>query len=162
METLGRERERERERERLTDWLNFYYTRIEVGAQMPVRQPVLDVNYKHLQMIRTWPKTILIKTIITIAIIVAYRGKNSIKCLQKNKANKETKTGGRGRRRWERERESILAIFMKHGKAYKTFWSHGIILASLSFSLQFINCISCNNFLWLSTKVGIEMKWKIT
>ena len=29
------------ERERETDWLNFYYTRIEVKAQMPVEQPVL-------------------------------------------------------------------------------------------------------------------------
>ena len=42
----------ERERERETDWLNFYYTRKEVMAQMPVGQPVLDTNYKHLKMIR--------------------------------------------------------------------------------------------------------------
>ena len=41
---------------------------------MPVEQPVLDTNYKHLKIIRTWPKTTMIKTIITIAIIVAYRG----------------------------------------------------------------------------------------
>ena len=41
---------------------------------MPVEQPVLDTNYKHLIVIRTWQKTTIIKTIITIAIIVAYRG----------------------------------------------------------------------------------------
>ena len=33
----------------LTDWLNFYYTRIEVKAQTPFGQPVLDTNYKHLK-----------------------------------------------------------------------------------------------------------------
>ena len=49
-----KKRERgEGERERLTDWLNFYYTRIEVKAQMPVEQPVLDTNYKHLKVTRT-------------------------------------------------------------------------------------------------------------
>ena len=65
---------------------------------MPVEQPVLDTNYKHFKIIRTWPKTAMIKTIITIAIIVAYRGENSIKCLrEKNK--QKTKQGGRGRRR---------------------------------------------------------------
>ena len=42
---------------------------------MPVGQPVLDRNYKNLKIIRTWPKMMMIKTIITIAIIVAYRGK---------------------------------------------------------------------------------------
>ena len=64
---------------------------------MPVEQPVLDTNYKHLKVIRTWQKTTTIKTIITIAIIVEYRGENKIKCLWKKKSNK--KQGGRGRRR---------------------------------------------------------------
>ena len=41
---------------------------------MPVKQPVLGTNYKHLKIIRTWPKTTMIKTSITIAIIVAYGG----------------------------------------------------------------------------------------
>ena len=41
-------RQRERERERETE-LFFYNTRIEVKAQMPVKQPVLDTNYKHLK-----------------------------------------------------------------------------------------------------------------
>ena len=40
---------REGGREGLTDWLNFSYTRIEVKAQIPVEQPVLDKNYKHLK-----------------------------------------------------------------------------------------------------------------
>ena len=44
---------------------------------MPVEQPVLDTNYKHLKMIRIWPKTTMIKTIITMAIIVAYREENN-------------------------------------------------------------------------------------
>ena len=65
---------------------------------MPVEQPVLDTNYKHLKVIRTWQKTTIIKTIITIAIIVAYRGENKTKCLQKKK-KKDKKQGGRGRRR---------------------------------------------------------------
>ena len=77
-----------RERERLTDWLNFYYTRIEVKAQMSVEQPVLDTNYKHLKIIRTWPKTTMIKTSITTAIIVAYREENNIKCLREKQTNK--------------------------------------------------------------------------
>ena len=65
---------------------------------MPVEQPVLDTNYKHLKVILTWQKTTIIKTIITIAIIIAYRGENKIKCLRrKKKSNK--KQGGRGRRR---------------------------------------------------------------
>ena len=59
---------------------------------MPVEQPVLDTNYKHLKVIRTWPKTTIIKTIITIAITVAYRGENKIKCLQERK-KKQQKTG---------------------------------------------------------------------
>ena len=84
----------------MTDWLNFYYTRIEVKAQMPVEQPVLDTNYKHLKVIRTWQKTTIIKTIITIAIIVAYRGENKIKCLwRKHPPQKKTKNrvvGGGG------------------------------------------------------------------
>ena len=42
--------ERKRERERETE-LFFYNTRIEVKAQMPVKQPVLDTNYKHLKII---------------------------------------------------------------------------------------------------------------
>ena len=53
---------------------------------MPVEQPVLDTNYKQL------------KTIITIAIIVAYRGENNIKCLRE-KANKQKQNrvvGGEG------------------------------------------------------------------
>ena len=56
---------------------------------MPVEQPVLDTNYKHLKVIRTWQKTTIIKTIITIAIIVAHRGENKIKCLQKKKKKKK-------------------------------------------------------------------------
>ena len=56
---------------------------------MPVEQPVIDTNYKHLEIIRTWPKTTMIKTIITIAIIVAYRGENNIKCLREK--SKQTK-----------------------------------------------------------------------
>ena len=67
---------------------------------MPVEQPVLDTNYKHLKMIRIWPKTTMIKTIIAIAIIVAYRGENNIKCLrEKKQTNKQTKNrvvGGGG------------------------------------------------------------------
>ena len=63
---------------------------------MPVEQPVLDTNYKHLKVIRTWQKTTIIKTIITIAIIVAYRGENKMPT-KKKKATK--KQGGRGRRR---------------------------------------------------------------
>ena len=65
---------------------------------MPVEQPVLDTNYKHLKIIRTWPKTTMEKTIITIAIIVAYKGENNIKCLREENKQK-TKQGGRGRRR---------------------------------------------------------------
>ena len=61
---------------------------------MPVEQPVLETNYKHLKVIRTWQKTTIIKRIITIAIIVAYRGENKIKCLKKqNKTKKQQKTG---------------------------------------------------------------------
>ena len=64
---------------------------------MPVEQPVLDTNYKHLKVIRTWQKTTIIKTIITIAIIVAYRGENKIKCLRrKKKAAKNSVVGGGG------------------------------------------------------------------
>ena len=66
---------------------------------MPVEQPVLDTNYKHLKIIRTWPKTTMIKTIITIAIIVAYRGGNNIKYLLEKANKQKTKQGGRGRRR---------------------------------------------------------------
>ena len=64
---------------------------------MPVEQPVLDTNYKHLKVIRTWQKTTIIKTIITIAIIVAYRRENKIKCLRrKKKAAKNSVVGGGG------------------------------------------------------------------
>ena len=65
---------------------------------MPVEQPVLDTNYKHLKVIRTWQKTTIIKMIITIAIIVAYRGENKIKCLRerKKKATKNRVVGGGG------------------------------------------------------------------
>ena len=67
---------------------------------MPVEQPVLDTNYEHLKIIRTWPKTTMIKTITTIAITVAYRGLNDIKCLrEKKQTNKQTKNrvvGGGG------------------------------------------------------------------
>ena len=64
---------------------------------MPVEQPVLDTNYKHLKAIRTWQKTTIIKTIITIAIIVAYRRENKIKCLRrKKKAAKNSVVGGGG------------------------------------------------------------------
>ena len=66
---------------------------------MPVEQPVLDTNYKHLKTIRTWPKTTMIKTSITIAIIVAYKGENNIKCLREKANKQKTKQGGRGRRR---------------------------------------------------------------
>ena len=67
---------------------------------MPVEQPVLVTNYKHLKMIRTWPKTTTIKTIITKAIIVAYRGENNMKCLRENKTKaKKKKQGCRGRKR---------------------------------------------------------------
>ena len=63
---------------------------------MPVEQPVLDTNYKDLRVIRTWQKATIIKTIITIAVIVAYRGENKVKYLRrKKKSNK--KQGGRGR-----------------------------------------------------------------
>ena len=62
---------------------------MEVKAQMPVEQPVLDTNYKHLKIIQTWPKPVIIKTIITIAIIVAYRGENNIKCLREKQTNKK-------------------------------------------------------------------------
>ena len=65
---------------------------------MPVEQPVLDTNCKHLKIIRSWPKTTMIKTIITIAIIVAYRGEDSIKCLREKANKQKTKQGGRGRR----------------------------------------------------------------
>ena len=60
---------------------------------MSVEQPVLDTNHKHLEIIRTWPKTTIIKTIITIAIMIAYRGENNIKCLRE-KANKQTTKQG--------------------------------------------------------------------
>ena len=66
---------------------------------MPVEQPFLDTNYKHLKIIRTWPKTTMVKTSITIAIIVAYRGGNNIKCLREKANKQKTKQGGRGRRR---------------------------------------------------------------
>ena len=66
---------------------------------MPVEQPVLDTNYKNLKVIRTWQKMTIIKTIITIAIIVAYRGENKIKCLREKKKKSNKKQGGRGRRR---------------------------------------------------------------
>ena len=66
---------------------------------MPVEQPVLDSNYKHLKIIRTLPKTTMIKTSITIAIIVAYRGGNNIKCLREKADKHKTKQGGRGKRR---------------------------------------------------------------
>ena len=58
---------------------------------MPAEQPVLNTNYRHLKVIRTWQKTTVIKMIITIAIIVAYRGENKIKCLREKK--KQQKTG---------------------------------------------------------------------
>ena len=58
---------------------------------MPVEQPVLDTNYKHLKIMQTWQKTTIIKTIITIAIIEAYREKkNNIKCLPKKNNNNKT------------------------------------------------------------------------
>ena len=60
---------------------------------MPVEQPVLDTNYKHLKILRTWPKTTMIKTIITVAIIVAYRRENNIKCLREKQ--KQTKKQNR-------------------------------------------------------------------
>ena len=66
---------------------------------MPVEQPVLDTSYKHLKIIRTWPKTTMIKTSITIAILVAYRGENNIKYLRERANKQKTKPGGRGRKR---------------------------------------------------------------
>ena len=63
---------------------------------MPVEQPVLDTNYKHLKIIRTWPKTTMIKTIITIAITVAYRGETNIKCLREKTNKQNNKTGWSG------------------------------------------------------------------
>ena len=66
---------------------------------MPVEQPVLDTNYKYLKVIGTWQKTTIIKTIITIAFIVAYRGGNNIKCLREKANKQKTKQGGRGSRR---------------------------------------------------------------
>ena len=64
---------------------------------MPVEQPVLDTNYKHLKVIRTWQKTTIIKTIITIAIIVACRGKNKMPTKKKRKkSNKNRVVGGGG------------------------------------------------------------------
>ena len=71
---------------------------MEVKAQMPVEQPVLDTNYKHLKIIRTWPKTTMIKAIITIAIIIAYTGENNIICLQEkiNKQKTNRMVGGGG------------------------------------------------------------------
>ena len=55
---------------------------------MPVEQPVLDTNYKHLKIIRTLPKTTMITTSITIAIIVAYTGENNIKYLREKQTIK--------------------------------------------------------------------------
>ena len=57
---------------------------------MPVEQPVLDTNFKHLRIIRTWPKSTMIRTIITIAIIAAYRGKNNKMPTEKNNNKKKT------------------------------------------------------------------------
>ena len=56
---------------------------------MPVEQPVRDTNYKQLKIIRIWPKKTMIKTIITIEIIVAYRGENN-KMPTRKKKNKQT------------------------------------------------------------------------
>ena len=65
---------------------------------MPVEQTVLDTNYKHLKIIRTWPKTMMIKTIIPIAIVEAYRGENNIICLREktNKQKTNRVVGGGG------------------------------------------------------------------
>ena len=71
-------------------------SQIEVKAQMPVEQPVLDTNYKHLKIIRTWPKTTMIKKSITIAIIVAYRGENNVKCLREKANKKQNRVVGGG------------------------------------------------------------------
>ena len=38
----------------------------------------------------------MIETIITIAIIAAYRGENNIKCLREKANKQKTKQGGRG------------------------------------------------------------------
>ena len=62
-------RERERERERV----NFYYTGIEVKAQMTVEQPVPDTNYKHFRKKKKQPTMRIM--IITIAIITTKRKK---------------------------------------------------------------------------------------
>ena len=55
---------------------------------MPVEQPVLDTNYKHLRIVRTWPKTTMIKMIITIAIVPACRGENNMPTRKKQTKNK--------------------------------------------------------------------------
>ena len=64
---------------------------------MPVEQPVLDTNYKHLKVIRTLQKkkTTIIKTIITIAIIVAYRGENKMPTKKTQKKTKQKATKNR-------------------------------------------------------------------
>ena len=76
---------------------------------MPVEQPVLDTNYKHLKVIRTWQKTTIIKTIITMAIIVAYRGENKIKCLRRRRRRKSNKIRvvGEGGGEVNREQNSL-------------------------------------------------------
>ena len=47
---------------------------------------------------QTWQKTTIIKTIITIAIVAAYRGENNIKCLREktNKQKQNRVEGGGG------------------------------------------------------------------
>ena len=110
-------------RDWLTDWLNFYYTRIEVKAQMPVEQPVLDTNYKHLKIIRTLPKTTMIKTSITIAIIVAYTGENNIKYLREKANNQKTKQDGRGRRGWgDQSTKQLNRAFITRKHVIKQDW----------------------------------------
>ena len=66
---------------------------------MPVEQPVLDTNYKHLKIIRTWHKKDDDKNEYNYSNQVAYRGENNIKCLREKANKQKTKQGVRGRRR---------------------------------------------------------------
>ena len=71
---------------------------------MPVEQPVLDTNYKHLKVIRTWQKNDDNKNYHNYAIIVAYRGENKMptkkhpqnKPKNKTNSNKNRVVGGGG------------------------------------------------------------------
>ena len=68
---------------------------------MPVEQHVLDTNYKHLKVIRTWKKTTIIKTIITIAIIVESKGGKEKR--ERGREGERRENGRHADRRMERE-----------------------------------------------------------